>query len=223
MSRTAGIPGGTMGMRAPGGGGLDVGSGLGARPGIASRPSGWPVLRTPKWMLAAAVVLVAGLTLAAIPHRPSTAQRAADLRAMVHDLNTDIESCAGGVSDSITALRAIQSGASNDVKTAVKIADLAAANCSPANSMPMEDLVQYQAPGSLASFHLQAAVDDLVTWGFPLAQRVQTDVATLVTAKAPGAVTRASAQLRQDQQALDAQRARIDQLINAASASLSAH
>src|SRR5215468_9471951 len=81
MSRAAGIPGGTMGMRVPGGGGLDVGSGLGARRGIASRPSGWPVLRTPKWMLAAAVVLVAGLTLAAIPHRPSTAQRAAELLA----------------------------------------------------------------------------------------------------------------------------------------------
>jgi hypothetical protein len=174
-------------------------------------------------MLAAGVVLVAGLTLAAIPHRPSTAQRAADLRGMVHDLNTDIESCAGGVNDSITALRAIQSGASSDVKTAVKIANLAAANCSPANSMPMEDLVQYQAPGSLASFHVQTAVDDLVTWGFPLAQRVQTDVATLVTAKAPDAVKRASAQLRKDQQALDAQRARIDQLIDAASTSLAAH
>jgi hypothetical protein len=203
--------------------GLSAGGRLGTRPGIASRPSGWPVLRTPKWMLAAAVVLVAGLTLAAISHRPSTAQRAADLRGMVHDLNTDIESCAGGVSDSITALRAIQSGASNDVNTTVKIANLAAANCSPANSMPMEDLVQYQAPGSLASFHVQTAVDDLVTWGFPLAQRVQTDVATLVTAKAPDAVKRASAQLREDQQALDAQRARVDQLINAASTSLAAH
>jgi hypothetical protein len=181
------------------------------------------VLRTPKWMLAAGVVLVAGLTLAAIPHRPSPAQRAADLRGMVHDLNTDIESCAGGVSDSIVALRAIQTGASNDVKTAVKIANLAAANCSPANSMPMEDLVQYQAPGSLASFHVQTAVNDLVTWGFPLAQRVQTDVATLVTAKKPDAVKRASAQLLKDQQALDAQRARIDQVFNAASTSLSAH
>jgi len=200
-----------------------MGTGLGARPGVATRPTGWPVLRTPKWMLAAAAILVAGLTLAAIPHRPSAAERAADLRGMVHDLNTDIESCAGGVSDSITALRAIQSGASNDVTTAVKIANLAAANCSPANSMPMEDLVQYQAPGSLASFHVQTAVDDLVTWGFPLAQRVQIDVATLVTAKAPGAVERASAQLRQDQQALDAQRARIDQVINAASTSLTAH
>ena len=209
----------------PAGAGPAGGAGPAApgRPRVSTRPSGWPVLRTPKWMLAGGAVLVIGLTLAAIPHRPSTAERAADLRGMVHDLNTDIESCAGGVSDSITALRAIQSGASNDVTTAVKIANLAAANCSPANSMPMEDLVQYQAPGSLASFHVQSAVDELVTWGFPLAQRVQTDVGTLVTAKAPDAVNRASAQLRTDQQALDAQRARIDQLINAASTSLSAH
>jgi len=190
---------------------------------ISARASGWPAPRTPRWMLAGGLVLVAGLALAAIPHHPSAAQREADLRGMVHDLNTDIESCAGGVTDSITALRAIQSGASNDVTTAVTIANTAAANCSPANSMPMEDLVQYQAPGSLASFHVQTAVDDLVTWGFPLAQRVQIDVATLVTAKAPDAITRASAQLRKDQLALDAQRARIDHVINAASTSLTAH
>ena len=203
-----------MGMREPGGT---------WRGGIAARPSGWPVLRTPMWMLAAGAVLVAGLVLAAVPHRPSTEQRAADLRGMVQNLTTDIESCAGGVSDSLTALRAIQSGASNDVKTAVTIANTAAANCSPANSMPMEDLVQYQAPGSLASFHVQAAVNDLVTWGFPLAQRVQADVASLVTAKAPDAITHATAQLRKDQLALDAQRTRINRLIGAASASLSAH
>jgi hypothetical protein len=174
-------------------------------------------------MLAASALLVAGLVLAAVPHRPSTEQRAVDLRGMVQNLTTDIESCAGGVSDSLTALRAIQSGASNDVKTAVTIANTAAANCSPANSMPMEDLVQYQAPGSLASFHVQTAVNDLVTWGFPLAQRVQTDVASLVTAKAPDAITRATARLRKDQLALDAQRARINRLIGVASASLSAH
>jgi hypothetical protein len=190
---------------------------------ISSRASGWPVLRTPRWMIAGSLVLAAGLTLAAIPHHPSTAQRAADLRGMVHDLNTDIESCAGGVNDSITALRAIQSGDSHDVTTAAKIATQAAENCSPANSMPMEDLVQYQAPESLASFHLQDAVNDLVTWGFPLAQRVQTDVAALVTARTPAAARHASGQLRRDQRALDAQRARIDQLIGTASTSLSAH
>lgn len=196
--------------------------GPGGAPRISSRATGWPVLRTPRWMLAGGLVLAAGLTLAAIPHHPSTAQRAADLRGMVRDLNTDVESCAGGVNDSLTALRAIQAGDSQDAATAVKIANQAAANCSPANSMPMEDLVQYQAPESLASFHLQDAVNDLVTWGFPLAQRVQTDVAALVSAKTPGAAKRASGQLRQDQRALDAQRARIDRLIGTASTSLSA-
>jgi hypothetical protein len=184
--------------------------------------SGWPVLRTPRWMLAGAAVLVAGLVLAAIPHHPSTAERASDLRGVVKDLNTDIESCAGGVTDSLTALQQIQSGASHDVKTAVSIANTAAANCSPANSMPMDDLVQYQAPESLASFHLDTAVNDLVTWAFPLAQRVQLDVATLVTATTPTAIARGTTQLRHDQQALDAERSKFDGLITTASRSLSA-
>jgi hypothetical protein len=190
--------------------------------GIPTRRSGWPVLRTPRWMLAGGVVLVAGLTLAAIPHRPSTAQRAADLRGMVHDLNADIESCAGGVRESLTALREIQSGASHDTKTAVHIATYGAANCSPANSMPMDDLVQYQPPESLASFHLEQTVNDLVTWAFPDAQRVQTDVATLLTVSTPAAVQAATAALQHDQQVLDAERATIDGMINAASRSLSA-
>jgi hypothetical protein len=189
---------------------------------IPTRPSGWPVLRTPRWMLAGAVVLAVGLTLVAIPHHPSTAERAADLRGVVRDLNTDIESCAGGVSESLTALRDIQSGASHDVKTALNIATTGAANCSPANNMQMDDLVQYQVPESLASFHLDTTVNDLVTWGFPDAQRVQTDVAAVLTAATPSAVRTATAQLHHDQGVLDAERATIDGMINAASRSLAA-
>jgi hypothetical protein len=191
--------------------------------GAGHHSSGWPVLRTPKWMIAAAVVLVVGLVLAAIPHDPSTAERASDLRGVVNDLTTDIESCAGGVTDSLTALHAIESGTSHDVGTAVLIANTAAANCSPANNMQMDDLVQYQVPESLDSFHLDSAVNDLVTWGFPLAQRVQLDVATLVTARTPAEAATASARLRRDQQALNAERARFDKLISAASTALSAH
>jgi hypothetical protein len=190
--------------------------------GIQTRRSGWPVLRTPRWMLAGAVVLVAGLTLAAIPHHPSTSERAADLRGVVQEMNTDIESCAGGVSESLTALRAIQTGTSHDVKTAVSIAATGVQNCSPANSMPMDDLVQYQPPGSLASFHLDQTVNDLVTWGFPDAQRVQSDVATLLLASTPSAIQAATAALHRDQHVLDAERATIDGMINAASRSLSA-
>jgi hypothetical protein len=195
---------------------------LGPAGGIPTRRSGWPVLRTPRWMLAGGVVLVVGLTLAAIPHHPSTSERVTDLRGVVQTMNTDIESCAGGVSESLTALREIQAGTSHDVKTAVGIATYGATNCSPANSMPMDDLVQYQPPESLASFHLDQTVNDLVTWGFPDAQRVQTDVATLLTARTPSAVSAATAQLHRDQRVLDAERATIDAMINVASKSLSA-
>jgi len=190
--------------------------------GIPTRPSGWPVLRTPKWMLAAAAVLVAGLVLAALPHHPSTSQRATDLRSAVQTMNTDIESCAGGVSESLTALQAIQAGTSHDVKTAVGIASLGAENCSPANSMPMDDLVQYQPPESLASFHLEQTVNDLVTWGFPDAQRVQSDVAMLLTAGSQPAIAAATTALERDRRVLDAERAAIDGMINTASKSLSA-
>jgi hypothetical protein len=190
--------------------------------GIPTRPSGWPVLRTPRWMLAVGVVLVAGLTLAALPHHPSTSQRVTDLRGVVQTMNADIESCAGGVNESLTALQAIQAGTSHDIKTAVHIATYGAANCSPANSMPMEDLVQYQPPESLASFHLDQTVNDLVIWGFPDAQRVQIDVATLLTARTPTAIGAATAALHRDQRVLDAERATIDTMINTASKSLSA-
>ena len=190
--------------------------------GIPTRRSGWPVLRTPRWMLAGGAVLVAGLTLAALPHHPSTSQRAADLRGVVQEMNTDIESCAGGVSESLTALQEIQSGASHDVKTAVNIATLGAENCSPANSMPMDDLVQYQPPESLASFHLDQTVNDLITWGFPDAQRVQIDVVTVLTASTPSAMRAATTALQHDQHVLDAERATIDGMINAASKSLAA-
>jgi hypothetical protein len=173
-------------------------------------------------MLAGAAVLVVGLTLVAIPHHPSSAERVADLRGVVNDLNTDIESCAGGVSESLTALQEIQSGASHDVKTALNIATFGAANCSPANNMQMDDLVQYQVPESLASFHLDATVNDLVTWGFPDAQRVQTDVAAVLTAATPSAIRIATAQLHHDQKVLDAERATIDATIGAASRSLAA-
>ena len=88
--------------------------------------------------------------------------------------------------------------------------------------MPMDDLVQYQPPESLASFHLDATVNDLVTWAFPDAQRVQADVATVLTAVTPSAIQAATTQLRHDQRVLDAERAVIDGMINAASKSLSA-
>ncbi|HET9080714.1 MAG TPA: hypothetical protein VFO01_09395 [Trebonia sp.] len=185
--------------------------------------TGWPVVRTPKWMWGGGALLVGGLVLAAIPHHPSASQRATDLQNVVSSMTTGIESCAGGINDSMTALRAIQAGTSHNVSTAVKIANDGAANCSPANSMPMDDLVQYQVPESLATFNLQSTINDLVTWGFPLAQNVQLDIGKLDAATTPAEKAAATATLHKDQQVLDAQRAKIDNAIKAADTALSAN
>lgn len=184
--------------------------------------TGWPVPRTPRWLLGAAVLLAAIATMVAWPTHPSAAQRAADLRGMVHDLTVDIESCAGGVTDTMTALRQIQAGTSTDVATAQDIATTAVNNCSPANNMQMEDLVQYQPPESLASFHLETAVQDMVTWAFPLAQRVQADAGALAAARG-SAAARDTTQLHKDQRAMDAERAVIYKLFDSASTALSSH
>src|SRR5579862_3126454 len=109
-------------------------------PPVPLRQSRWPVPRTPAWLVLALVVLLAIGVLVAWPHRPSTAERAADLHGFLGAMQRDIESCAGGVSESLYALHAITSGAEHDTGTAIGIATYGANNCSPANSQPMDDL-----------------------------------------------------------------------------------
>jgi hypothetical protein len=192
-------------------------------PYVPIRHSRWPTRRTPRSLLAAGVALLAIAVLVGLAHRPSTGQRAADLRGFTRDMNTDIQSCAGGVRESLTAMRAILSGTSHDTRIAVKIARDGAANCSPANNVLLEDLTQYQVTESLASFRLARVVDGLLTWAVPDAQRVQTDVANVLTAHGPQARARATAALRQAQAKLDAQRSVVDSVIESASSALSAH
>lgn len=184
--------------------------------------TGWPVVRTPRWMWAGAAAMVAGLVIAAIPHHPSTSQRVTDLQNFVNSLNTGIESCAGGITDSMTALRELQSGQSHDVGTAVGIATGASSNCTPANNMPLEEMVQLQVQESLASFNLQPTVNEMVQWGF-LAQPVGTDIANLMQAKTPAQKAADTATLHKDQQVLDAQRAKIYNAIAAANKGLSSN
>jgi hypothetical protein len=192
-------------------------------PYVPIRHSRWPTRRTPRWLLAAGAGLLAVAVLVGLAHRPSTGQRAADLRGFIRDMNTDIQSCAGGVGESLTAMHAIQSGTSHDTRIAVKIARDGAANCSPANNELLADLVQYQVTGSLASFRLTRVVDGLLTWAVPYAQRVQTDVANVLTARSPQARAEATAALRRAQAELDAQRSVVDSVIESASTALSAH
>jgi len=182
-------------------------------PGRASR-------RVPRWAyLAGAAFLVIAVAVSLV-HRPSRAERAADLRGVLQTMNADIESCAGGVGESLTALRLIEAGSSHDVTDAITVAGTGASNCSPANNELIDDLEGYEVPESLASFHLQVAVSGLISWAAPDAEQVQSDVAAVLAAPGPAARAASRAALARALRRLDAQRSAADQPIRAALAAL---
>src|SRR3984885_16363549 len=76
----------------------------GVQPRTQLRPSGWPVRRMPMWTLLVAVVLVAGGVLVSLSHKPSNAQQVSDFNSYLRDMNTAVESCAGGFTESRQAM-----------------------------------------------------------------------------------------------------------------------
>jgi hypothetical protein len=192
-------------------------------PYVPIRRSGWSGRRTPRLAYVAGAVLLAGAVLVALVHRPSAAERAADLRGFVTDMRADIGSCAADVGASMTALRAIETGASHDIATARLIATSGASDCLPANDELIDDLIQYQVTESLASFRLNRVINGLVVWANPDAVRVQNDVANVLTARGTAAKASAQAALQAALRTLNAQRAAVDSIVSSASRSLSAH
>jgi hypothetical protein len=189
-------------------------------------PSGWPVRRTPRWVLLALVLVVAVTVVISLVHKPSQAQRAADMRGFLSDVTADIESCAGGVGESLAALRLVESGQAatgTDVTDGISVAQQGAANCAPVNDEELDDLDNYQVAESLDSFGLVAVVSDLVAWAAPDAENVQNDVAAVLVAQTPQAKSRAEARLSHDLKILNAERAKIDVPINKAIKSLAMH
>lgn len=189
-------------------------------------PSGWPVRRTPRWVLLAVVLLVAATVVLSLVHKPTQAQRASDMRGFLSDVTADIDSCAGGVGESLTALRLVDSGqaaTSTDVTDGISVAQQGSANCAPVNNEELADLENYQVTESLDSFGLVAVVTDMVTWAAPDAQNVQNDVAAVLSAQTPQAKSQAEARLSHDLTILNAERAKIDGPINKAIKSLAMH
>jgi len=188
-------------------------------PYVPIRKTGWAgQQRVPRWLWAVGALIVLGIVLVALVHRPSKSEQASDLKGFLADMRTDTESCAAGVSESLTALRQIHSGGSVSVNTAdtIKIARYGASNCSPANNMQLDDLTGYQVTESLAAYHLPTVVNDLVTWCFPYAQRVQNDVANEAGAHTAANQARYAAALRRDTRDLNRERATIDKILMAA-------
>jgi hypothetical protein len=184
-------------------------------PYVPIRHTAWPVRRTPRWLFVAGLAIVVAGVLVGLAVHPSKSQRAADLNGFLTDMTTDIQSCAGGVRDSLTALRLIDAGISHDVGTAIGIATYGSGNCSPANNMQLDDLVGYQVQESLSSFRLDRVVYGLVDWATPDALRVQADVAAVLRAQGTARAA-ATTKLDSDLKILDAQRAYLDKIMMAA-------
>jgi hypothetical protein len=171
------------------------------------------VHRTPRRVYLAGAGLLLIAVAVALVHRPSQAERASDMRGLLQQATADIESCAGGLGESLTAMRQVQAEhprSSSDLSDAIIIAQQGAANCSPANNELIDDLENYQVPESLYSFGLKAAITNLVAWAAPNAERVQVDIASVLSAKSPPATSTAEAALSRDLAALDAQRSKVD-------------
>jgi hypothetical protein len=171
------------------------------------------VRRTPRWLLLAGVLFLIAAVAVALVHRPSTAERASDMRGFLQEVNTDIESCSGGVGESLTVLRDVQAehfGNSTDVSEGISVASQGAANCAPANNEQIDNLESYQVSESLDSFGLVSVVAEVVTWAAPDAERVQTDVAQVLSSTTPQARSTAEAALSRDLRTLNAERAAID-------------
>jgi hypothetical protein len=195
-------------------------------PRVTALPSGWPVRRMPRWtLLAIALFLVAAVAVALV-HKPTAAERASDMRGFLREVTADIESCAGGVGESLTALHAVQAehfSNSSDIRDGISVAQQGAANCAPADNEQIDNLENYQVPQSLDSFGLKGAVTALVAWAAPNAEQVQTDVAQVLSATTPQARSRSEAALSHDLTKLDAERALVEAPVNHAIKMLAMH
>jgi hypothetical protein len=191
-------------------------------PYVPIRTTAWPQRRMPRstWLVGVALLLVA--VAVGLVHKPSQAEKASDLRGVLQEMTSDIQSCAGGVSESLQALRLVQSGAASatDVSDGISIAQQGAANCAPANNEEIDDLETAQVPESLNSYRLAGAVTGLVNWAAPDAEQVQTDVANVLSASSTQARSQAQAKLTAALAVLSRQGAAVNTVVDAAMKSL---
>jgi hypothetical protein len=184
-------------------------------PFIPMRRSGWATRRTPVWVFAFLAVAVAGAVLVSLSHKPSQSQRASDLAAYFGDVKGGIGSCAAGLHDSENAYGQVLGGDTANAKTAGAIFTYGANNCTLAGNQPLTDFAGYQVTESLASYNLDTADNDVITWSFD-STAVQQDMMAVLGAATPTARSAAQATLKTAIAKLDAQRAAVDAIWAAA-------
>ena len=184
-------------------------------PFIPLRRSGWATRRTPVWVFAFIAVAVAGVVLVSLSHKPSQSQRASDLAKYFGDVKGGIGSCAAGLRDSENAYGQVLGGDTADAKTARAIFTFGANNCTLAGNQALTDFAGYQVTESLASYNLDTADNDVVTWSFD-STAVQQDMRAVLDAVTPADRAAAQATLKSAVTKLDAQRAALDAIWTAA-------
>jgi len=190
----------------------------GGRTGTANSGAARPVRRPPRpagrVMIVGGVVVLVILALVSLGYHPTRAQRAADLDAYLNETMASVSTCAGSVTESLSAVTAVKSGG-HDRAAGLGATARGAGDCAPGTDRQLAEVGERQVPPSLASFHLGPAVVDLLRWADPDAEQVLTDAARLLRARGASQTTDESHLLR-DLRALDARRAAIDHAFTAA-------
>jgi hypothetical protein len=184
-------------------------------PFVPLKHRGWATKRTPWWVFAALAVLVIGGVLVSLSRTPSQSQRASDLKGYFGDVTAGVGSCAASVRQSVTAYNAILGGDTANLKTAEAIEAYGEGNCSVTGNEPLSDFVSYQVTESLASLNLDTADNDIITWAFDGVQ-YQTDMDAVLKAGTPAARAAAEPAVAADLKELNAEKADIDTIWNAA-------
>ena len=185
-------------------------------PFVPLRRSGWATKRTPLWVFGALALIVAGGFLVALSVRPSPSQQASDLRGYFGDVSTGVGSCAAALRDSMTSYQAVAGGDTAELGTARSIVGYGASNCEVASNESLSDFANYQVTESLDSLRLTAADNDVITWAFDATTYQQDMLTALADANAPAARATAEAALGPALATLNAERAAIDAIWNAA-------
>ena len=184
-------------------------------PFVPLRHTGWATKRTPLWVFAALAVAAVGVLLVSLSHKPSQSQRASDLAGYFGDVKAGIGSCAAGLHDSESAYGQLLNGKAALNKNAESVFSYGGSNCMVAGNEALADFGNYQVTESLASFNLDTADNDVITWSFD-STAAQTDMVAVLRATTPAARASAQATLKTAIGTLDAQRAAIDAIWNAA-------
>ena len=184
-------------------------------PFVPLRRSGWATRRTPLWLFGALALLAIAGFLVALSVRPSPSERATDLRGYFGDVTTGVGSCAAGLRDSITSYQAVMGGEQAELGTARSIVAYGASNCQVATNESLSDFDNYQVSESLDSLHLAAADNDVISWAFD-ATTYQQDLLAVLAAPAGPARAKAEALVSPALATINAERATIDAIWNAA-------